>query len=141
MKRLITLALMICSFTALADVVVYKGWEAHRTILGTFKVNPELGRAWVEVEVYGIHADSDSDFYRVKVDGLSYDSESKEVVWDYEGQRVVCAKEVTSGRSIFRHTYIKNIDCTFKQSVMTELVDDGFEVVKRKYAVLKLLTK
>jgi len=139
MKRLVTLALLVFSLTSFADVVVYKGWETNRTILGTFKINPELGRAWVEVEVYGMDAESGSDYYRVKVEGLSFDSATKEVIWDYEGQRIVCAKEVTTGRSIFRHTYIKNIDCRFKQSVVTELVDDGFEVVKRKYAILKLL--
>jgi len=141
MKKFLALALCLCSLNVFADVTVFKTGFINRTILGTFKVNPELGRAWVEVEVYGSHSDSDSDYYRVKVDGLSYDAQTKEVVWDYQGERIVCARETTAGRSIFRYTYIKNIDCDFKLSSVVENVDDGFEVVRRKYAVLKLVRK
>jgi hypothetical protein len=48
---------------------------------------------------------------------------------------------VTTGRSIFRRTYLKNTGCDLKHSFIKQDVDDGFEIRRRTYSVLRLIVK
>lgn len=93
-----------------------------------FAINPELGRAWVEVDLYYAMSET-SDYYRVAVPGLSYDRERFEVVFDAEGRRVVCATVEQRGWWIFSHDRIEATgDCELSHRYVKVPVDNGFAI-------------
>lgn len=93
-----------------------------------FVINPELGRAWVEVNLYYTASES-TDYYRVAVPGLSYDPSRAEVVFDADGKRVVCATVEQSGWWLFRHENVKPTGaCELTHRYVKVPVDNGFAV-------------
>jgi len=94
----------------------------------TFGINAELGRAWVEVNVY--HDPTElNETYRIPVPGLSYDKNSSQVVYDAEGKNVVCAKVRETGSWIFKTQRIEPTgDCELTRKYVKVPVDDGFAV-------------
>ena len=93
-----------------------------------FVINPELGRAWVEINVW--HDPSElNEFHRVQVPGLSYDREAAQVVFDAEGQSVVCATVRDEGFWIFKHQRIVPTgDCELTRKYVKVPVDNGFGI-------------
>lgn len=101
-------------------------WEATKT--KRFAINPELGRAWVEIDVWYPHSES-GESYRVPVPGLSFRAETAEVVYEAEGEAVVCAQVRERGSWIFRHQRIEPTGaCELKRQYVQMPVDDGFSV-------------
>lgn len=93
-----------------------------------FGINDELGRAWVEVEMYYSTSES-TDYHQVAVPGLSYDRERAEVVFDAEGRRVVCATVEQRGRWIFAHQKIEPTGaCELTHRYVKVPVDNGFAI-------------
>jgi hypothetical protein len=93
-----------------------------------FAINPELGRAWVEVDVW-YHNSETTESHRVSVPGLSYRAETAEVVYQDGGTSVVCARVRDRGAWIFRHQRIEPTgDCALTRQYVTAPVDDGFTV-------------
>lgn len=93
-----------------------------------FAINPELGRAWVEIEVYQDPTEM-SQTYRVAVPGLSYDKTSAQVIYSAEGQSVVCAKVTESGSWIFKNQRVEPTgDCELTRKYVKVPVDNGFGV-------------
>lgn len=94
----------------------------------TFGINPELGRAWVEVDVY--HTPTElTETYRVPVPGLSYEKDGSRVVYDAEGRKVVCANVRDTGTWIFKSQRIEPTgNCELTRKYVKVPVDDGFAV-------------
>lgn len=140
MKKLMTIALLTSLFSVASyakEVKVFETWDSYADISASFDVNPALGRAWVVVEIDSAPMDPDWDpeERRVKVEGLTYDVDSKSVIYTDETSSVVCMEEVSRGRGIFRRTFLQTTgNCTFTQKIVTKYVDDGFHVKKKKYA-------
>lgn len=133
--------LSFSSFAAEIKVLDLPAWnQTYKS--GTFQVNRELGRAWVEVTVHDRdHADRGyrGDTHRKLVEGLSFDGTT--IRLDHEGQMFECASVVTRGRSIFRHNHVTKTGCDFEKREVTVLRDTGYEVYKEKRLQVFLITK
>lgn len=93
-----------------------------------FAINDDLGRAWVEVEMYFSVSES-TKYHRVAVPGLSYDRERAEVVFDADGRRVICATVEQRGRWIFAHQKIEPTGaCELTHRYVKVPVDNGFAI-------------
>ncbi len=93
-----------------------------------FVINSELGRAWVEVDLYYAMSET-SDHHRIVVPGLSYDREKSEVVFDADGRRVVCATVQQRGWWIFKHEDIEATgDCELTHRYVKVPTDNGFAI-------------
>ena len=135
-KRITTTALALgLSFSAVTAVAadstpIFKApigaQEASKS--KTFGINPELGRAWVEINVY--HDPTElNETYRVPVPGLSYDKASSQVVYDAEGKKVICANVRESGSWIFKTERVEPTgDCELTRKYVKVPIDDGFAV-------------
>lgn len=142
MKKLIALVLTLAAMTAeAASIKIHEEyvWGGNPTVSGTFGINEELGRAWVELDVSKSNdVDAMPDSHRIKVEGLSLVGGS--VVLNVEGQEIECAKIRPVG--IFRYRMAKNTGkCVFKSKVEKRQVDDGFEIRKFKVMTVTLETK
>lgn len=94
----------------------------------SFVINPELGRAWVEVDFYYSLSES-SDHYRIAVPGLSYDKAKGEVVFQEGDKRVVCATVTPKGWGIFKHDQVKATGaCELSHRYVKIPVDNGFTI-------------
>lgn len=93
-----------------------------------FAVNPELGRAWVEVNLFYPSSEM-TESHRVAVPGLRYDRERAEVVFENAQQRVVCATVQESGWWIFSHNRVRPTgDCELTHRYEEHPSDNGFTV-------------
>ena len=93
-----------------------------------FVINPELGRAWVEVDFYYSLSES-SDHYRIAVPGLSYDKASNQVVFQEGDKRVVCANVTRKGWGIFKHDRVEPTGaCELSHRYVKIPVDNGFTI-------------
>lgn len=93
-----------------------------------FGINPELGRAWVEIDVYFALSET-YESYRAAVPGLSFDKRSSQVVYDAEGEKVVCAEVRETGRWIFKSQRIEPTgNCELTRKYVKVPIDNGFTV-------------
>ena len=140
MKTLIATVLALTTLNAVAaSIPVFEG-SRYSVLEGSFGINEEMGRAWVEVaESSGMSSDDSGPAYsRVKLDGLSIVAGS--VVLAVDGQQVECAKIKPVG--IFRYRVARATgNCKFTTKLETRVTDDGFEVRKNTVKVLLLNTK
>lgn len=94
----------------------------------SFAINPELGRAWVEVDFYYALSET-SDHYRIAVPGLRYDKARSEVVFENDGKRVICANVVQKGWGIFKHDQVEATGaCELTHRYIRVPVDNGFTI-------------
>ena len=145
MKMLVVALCLVVSTLASATsvkVLELPVWGS-KTVSGEFGWNEELNRVWVEISVDDLHSGEDStpDFYRTKVEGLEFDTTSRTAVLTVDGQAFECAAVRTRGVLVFRHNYLKTTGCKFTSKVVTELVDDGFEIKKVQKLQVFLVTK
>ena len=144
MKNLVlAFSLLVSSLTFAAEVKIYEAptWMGD-SASATFAVNEELGRAWVEIHISDNYDVEDmGTTERVKVPGLSYDNSAKAILLDIDGQLVECAQLKKRGISVFRHNLIKESGCHFTSKVVKKMVDDGFEIKKKNYLQVFLITK
>lgn len=141
-------ALVLCMVVGSAFAAEVKVLDipsyTHQTVAANFGWNEKLERVWVEMTVSEAYSNDDvsaGDFYRAKVEGLTYDAHSKTVNLDIEGQLVECAVVRQRGVLVFRHNYLKATNCSFKTKVVTVLHDNGYEVEKRSRLQVFLITK
>ena len=121
--------------------------DPNVAVSATFQVNevePNLGRAWIEVTVTHNYSDTKKDPEQItsnrNVSGLRYDVVSEEILFQEEGQAsVVCARVVE------RHLLLlvsKSIEptghCVLKASTERKQQDDGFHIRTRTYAKVVL---
>jgi hypothetical protein len=145
MKKIITLILLTLSVSAVA-----KSFTLHTTLYtnaqvsADFAVNGDLGRAWIHLEIDEGPTDPDSDSYdrRVKVEGLTYDSDLEAVLYKTGDKTTVCAQLKSRGRGIFRSIgLVKTGECIFKSELISKMVDDGFYIKRKSYLVTSLVIK
>lgn len=144
MKKLLVLLLALASMSSFAQTIkLYQTMFTYARITETFELNKDLGRAWINLEVdTSMDPDITPDDVRVKIEGLTYNTETKEVIYTSEGKLTVCAFEKTTRWSIFKNTrLVMTEDCEFKQRIITKMVDDGFEIKKRQYLIVELVIK
>lgn len=166
MKNYFAMALMLLSFNffAVAKDQTFSGKNRTKIsdiddvlFLGrpSLKIDHNnLGRAWIEVDVnYDDIDDVYSNTVRVKVAGLKYDVESGEILYKSENDSThsdstytICAtvsKQVRRGLFGGRKEVIKILStgrCVFTARLekQTELVDDGFDLVKKVQGYLSI---
>lgn len=137
MKKLIAiLALMISSAAFAESILIFeeaasRGREIYRV---DYNVNKKLNRAWIDITVAeSFGDDTHYDDSRVLVKGLSYDPELNGVVYDLNGEKVLCgtfynARWVIDYGMSFRPTG----RCSLTTKNKTVEVDNGFEIYKVK---------
>src|SRR5258708_12788595 len=66
----------------------------HETLTAHFDVDRELGRAWIDVMIEpSDYPSREPVVVRRKIEGLSYDSTRKAVIYQNGQQKIVCAKD------------------------------------------------
>jgi hypothetical protein len=144
MKSLLLSVIILATFNVSAKSIrVHTTLDGWGDVSASFEINADLGRAWVNLEIDDAPSDPDSDSYdkRVKIEGLSYEVDTKEVIYTSEnGIVTVCSQTRTRGRGIFRNTRMKNTQaCFFEEGKEIRSHDDGFYVSTRKYQTLTLV--
>ena len=83
--------LLFSSVTFAAEIKIFDTvpYFNYGYVTSKFEINRDLGRAWVEIEVQSANMEEMSDYYRQRVDGLSFDGEK--IVFEHEGQLIECA--------------------------------------------------
>lgn len=92
-----------------------------------FNVNQEMERAWVEAVVVDkpSYSQSPRNHYRAKIEGLSYDANTKKVILHSEGQMVECATVRTT--RVFHETRVTPTGkCWFSHRYIKVPYDDGY---------------
>jgi hypothetical protein len=140
MKKILLCFLVVISASGLAGAAPVVIFEApiseFQSVSATFDFDSKLGRAWVEVESL------DSEFEpswnavtRKRVDGLSYDSQAKQVLYQRGDRPIVCAEETSFlGISSLKSTG----NCPLQVSYEARTVDDGFHPRKETFAKVTL---
>lgn len=145
MKVLVILmAFFSVNVMAMSDAEV--GFESNGThampptIDTKFSAEKELGRAWIVVTVREIEDSSDSmakaESVRVRVDGLTYDPATGNIV--YEGanqQKTVCAEQ---RRFLGAKFFKKTRNCRISVAFDSRKVDDGFGLKEERVANIVL---
>lgn len=140
---LLTLSLFVSTLAFAGEVKIYDAptWRGDAAT-AEFGFNEKLGRVWVNIHISDRYDVEDmGETIRTKVPGLSYDESAKAAFLDIDGQLVECAALKQRGVLIFRHNYLKATGCTFKTKTVTKEVDNGFEIQKRRYLQVFLVTK
>lgn len=103
-----------------------------------FRINPELGRAWVEVSMS--FTDNDvSESYRYQVPGLSFDKNSRRVVFAQAGKSVTCATLSPAGMGPFkRDRVVPTGACQLSYRKVRDIRDNGFELKPVQYLEVRL---
>lgn len=135
MKKFIAIIALMISVAASAEsVLIYDETISRDEEVYSidFEVNKDMNRAWVNVVTSTWRGDS-SDYSdnRRKVEGLSYDPELNGVVYDLNGEQVVCGTFYNARWVIDRGmSFRKTGRCTFTKKLVKEVVDNGFETYK-----------
>ncbi len=141
MKKFLVSLLVLASFNVLAEVKTIQLEKTlsgyYSNMQGEFAINSELGRAWVVVRGNFSDPESSSDEYRIKIEGLSYNTATKQVVYTNGDKTAVCANiKITR---VFKDEVIKQTEaCTFTERTVKVQVDDGFEIKTKAYDILDL---
>lgn len=133
MKKFVALFALMLSTVAAADSILLlekrtnRDEEVYRV---DFDVNKSLNRAWVEITfAESSHDDLHYSDSRVKVPGLSYDPEINGVVYEKNGEKIVCGTFYNNRWIIDRGmSFRKTGRCTFSNEVVKVDVDNGFEI-------------
>ena len=133
MKTLLAFAIALTSLAASADMIKLTEFknnrdaELYRT---TYRVNKELGRAWIEVTIAeSSHGDLHYSDVRAKVPGLTYSAEINGVVYNKNGEEVVCGTFYNSRWTIDRGMSFKDTGrCNISTNKYTKKVDDGYYI-------------
>lgn len=148
MKKLM-IALCILGTTAIQageikikSISQYELWGSA-TASSAFGINPDMGRAWVEVTTTSNDPEGgSSDVERIKIEGLTFDTQTNAITIDHEGKITTCAELKVVGRSIFRHKVIKmTSDCKFEGRWVKVSYDNGFEIKQTSVYKLVLIVK
>ncbi len=112
--------------------------DEFQTVTAKFDVDPELGRAWVDVENADFEFQVSRNTVNRKVNGLSYDAEAKKVVYQRGGSAIVCAEAKSFlGMTTFDPTG----NCPLVVSYEERTVDDGFRPSTRTFAKVTMNPK
>ena len=114
-----------------SQITVFEGPQDswRQQISADFAVNRELGRAWVDVQIQPSNYIGEGvplpDVIMRAVEGLYYDSASKQVLYRTATESIVCAEDAT----LLWSTYLKSTgNCRLTASTEQRKIDDGFNV-------------
>lgn len=134
-NRAITLGLCLASGVAISSATwasepIFKvpANNSTATKSKTFAIDEKLGRAWVEIDFYYAMSET-SDHYRVAVPGLRYDPTQSQVIFENDGQRVICANVVRKGWGPFKHQQLQPTGaCELSHRYIKKPIDNGFRI-------------
>jgi hypothetical protein len=109
--------------------------STHTRVQSQFKINKELGRAWVVLKKYERRGKGHSHYRtaKVQVPGLSFEPETQSIVLENEGQIIECAK-VKTKTIIFPINFIKKTgNCEIDYRFVKKSIDDGYEIKTRNF--------
>jgi hypothetical protein len=117
-------------------VIVYEApVDEFQTVNAKFDADSDLGRAWVDVEKFDTEFFPSRNTVNRKVDGLSYDEATKDVVYQLGAKAVVCAQTSNFlGMTTLRPTG----NCPLVVSYEERSVDDGFRPSTQKFAKITM---
>jgi hypothetical protein len=144
MKLSLLLILTSLSSHVFADKLLLKSYSQYEmwgsnSVSAEFKINAELGRAWVELTSY---QGDESKTVRLKMTGLSYDQLTETISIDHMGKLTTCAELKVKGRFIFKQKLLKMTSaCEFQQKWREVSYDDGFEIKKTRRLDIYLVVK
>lgn len=146
MKTLLAIALALTSLVASADVIKLTEFKNNRDLelyRTTYRVNKELGRAWIEVTISDYkHDELHYSDVRVKIPGLSYSAELNGVVYNMNGEEVVCGTFYNARWTIDMGMSFKATGrCNISTSNYVKKVDDGFNIKNVKMTEVILTIK
>lgn len=148
MKKLIACLALVASTATLADSIKIFELQSRRysprDVSVVYKLNPELGRAWVNVELTDMRGDDiDYDTHRVLVEGMSMNAEKTAVVMEANGRQVDCATVTPKTGRFGRSLLIINPTgaCEFETKIVKRDVDDGFEIKSKTFVQVYLNLK
>ena len=105
-----------------------------------FKIDRELGRAWVEVDLRNYIGEFHT--LRAQVPALSFEKESNQVVLDVDGQQVVCAKgEGSTWSRSLGDDIVATGNCPFKISYEMRTVDDGYRPKQLRFLHVEMTVR
>lgn len=131
MKKFIAIiALALSTMAAAESTLIFEtdnSWDYD--VYPEFQINKQLGRAWVNVVLTKSWGDStDSYDNRVKVEGLAYNAETKEIVLEKDGQQIVCGNLYNRRWVLdFGGTIRMTNRCKFTVKKFKKVIDNGFE--------------
>jgi hypothetical protein len=140
MKSLLIAVTLIVSMNVFAKKIEIERTRSdyYSSLSGQFSINEELGRAWVDFKGSTFDSEQLDETYRIKVNGLSFDRNKSQIVFN-DGEKSTNCADVRIGTTFFKPTKLKPTKaCFFSQEVETKMVDDGFEIKKISYDVLYL---
>lgn len=130
---------------AAAQPVTVASLPIEAEVLSTgFGVNPEFGRAWLEVNYStdNIVPDLPPRMMKVSVPGLRYDVEARAVLLEANGTTTVCARARDRGVGPFRNTYMHPTGaCTVSVVSQWMSVDNGFVAAEKPKRLVRLATR
>jgi hypothetical protein len=150
MIRMLVRGLMVCVAGAAStmaseptsrvvlDEVVSEGYSYSTA---AFAMNKETKHAWIEAAVHngGTGDDYSLETFRLKLPGLSYDTQMQEVVYHHQGAAVVCARVTTSKSLLTTRTRIRSTGhCELLARLERRKDDTGFEYETTKHLVVEL---
>ena len=129
MKTLLVMILALSNVVYASETKIFETlnyrYEDHNV---EFKVNKELGRAWVELSLIDRSFDDIRyDDHRIKIEGLSYDAATQKVLLEKDGQIIECGELRRIPWSIGRRVFPTKA-CSFKGKTVKVAYDDGFEI-------------
>ncbi len=138
-KKIVLCLVGVISASGLARaeaILVLEGpVDEFQKLNAKFNFDSKLGRAWVDVEQVDSEFQPNRNTVAKTVDGLSYDSKAKEVVYQRGGSRIVCAQGKSFlGESTARATG----NCPLVVSYEQRTVDDGVRPRTQTFAKVTL---
>lgn len=104
-----------------------------------FAADKDLGRAWILLTVKDrIAAENNGappETVKVRVDGLSFDPATGDIVYEANQHKTVCA---TQRRIFVKQFYKQTRDCQISVSFDTRKIDDGFNLREERIANIVL---
>jgi hypothetical protein len=143
MKNLLmACVLLTASLSGIAGEITLKeilGPEArNKEATSKFRIDPELGRAWVEVRIIDIFDDNYDRKHQIEVEGLSFDVNNSAIVYEQGGIRTECAILIP-GRTLIRRMKIRLTgNCEFSERSTKLVSEDGTRAVPRFRAILQI---
>ena len=112
------------------------------SIQPSFDADSELGRAWVVLSLEDSNQEdtlTQRENIRVKMDGLSLDPATGNIVYERNDEKTICA--TPHSRILGRTKYFKSSkNCNINVSLVTIKEDDGFALIKSRVANVVLDT-
>lgn len=119
-----------------APIVVFEGpVHEFQTVHAKFDIDSKLGRAWIDVENVDSEFEVTSSVENRNVEGLSYNPEAKEVIYQQGDSSIVCADASSFLGMITLHP---TGNCPLVVSYEERTVDDGTRPSTETFAKVTL---